>query len=160
MLQCIQNFVLAIRRFAFFVAANVLFHLLPLPLFPNVSVLLAKSVGIDPLVLNPVNLQLPRFNLSFLLSPFMFKQNEDKPIKKSTAEATISLGEKIRTWRQRNLIEAKGVTPPIDVVPPSKNSRKPIEQVEFEAPIQALTRTVSDSMEALHQVRPSMAEMD
>ena len=154
----IRIFILILVRFAFVIANKVLLFLLPLPFFPNVSVALAKFVGIPPLTLNQLKFNLPIPNLLSFIPSFMRKSDKTPQMKPVITEPTISIGEKIRTWRQRHLIEARGITARMEVVPQVK-SRKKIENVEFEAPIQGINKIVCESIEALQQVSTSTSEM-
>src|SRR5208282_3241115 len=101
-----------------------------------------------------------KVNLSFLsfISLFMGKSDPPSQMKSVTTEPTISIGEKIRTWSQRHLIETRGRTARMEVAAPRK-SRKNIEHVEFEAPTQGINKIVGESVEALQQVYRSISKM-
>src|SRR5271154_5617125 len=99
------RFLLLVKRIIQFIARQILLFILPIPLFSNLSAVLARSVGIDLLSLKPlfkpIQIQSITTNLTRFVPTFLMP----KPIqtKAIPVEPTLSLGEKIRTWRQRGI---------------------------------------------------------
>lgn len=153
----IRIFILIIRRLAVFIVTKVLLFLLSLPIIPYVSLILAKFTGV-PLALKQLKVILrPLIFLSFI--PLFIRKRDRAPqMKPVTAEPKISIGERIRTWRQRYSVEARRLTARPEVVPPGK-SRKKIEHVECEAPSQEINKIVCESLEALEPVYHLISEM-
>jgi hypothetical protein len=156
--RCFRIFILIIRRLAIFITTKVLLFLLPLPFFPNVSIILAKFVGILTLALKQFKVSLPTPNFLSFIPLFMRKSDPAPQMKSVSTEPTISIGEKIRIWRQRYLVEARGTTASAEVVP-SRKSRKNIEHIEFETSAKGINKTVGESTEALQQVYHLISEM-
>ena len=88
----------------------------------------------------------------------MRKGDKTPQMKPVTTEHTISIGDKIRTWRQRHLIETRGMTARMEVVPPAK-PKKRVENVEFETPIQGINKILGESMETFQQVSGLISEI-
>ena len=157
--RCIRIFILIIRRLAFFIATKVLLFLLPLPFFPNVSIVLAKFFGIPPLALKQPKVNLPAPSFRSFINLFIRKRERPPQMKSVPTEPTTFIGEKIRTWRKRYLTEARGMTTRQEVAPQSKSSEK-IGHVESEAPSQDISKIVYASMETLEQVYHSIYDME
>ena len=158
-----STFTLMICRIAFIIVRNVLKFLLPIPFFPNTSIVLATLVGLNPLELKP--LEFPTKFISQLPSPFhtvisKLRGRHDQLAHfnpNTTPDSTMDLVEKVRTWRQRQLamarlstarLEAFGDAPP----PLPSPMRTRIDQVDFETPIQGMTRVIDESVGDVQQV--------
>lgn len=88
------------------------------------------------------------------------KHDKVSPVKPIPTDPTISLGEKIRTWRQRQIVNDRVPSARIEISADSRRApRKTIDQVDFETPIQRMDRVVSASVGNLQQVRFLIVEM-
>src|SRR5271170_7761306 len=161
----IARFILITRRIIQFIARQILLFILPIPFFPSISALLAKSVGIDPLSLKSFNLPKPlqsiqtiTTNLTRFVPKFIMpKQTQTRAA--IPAETSISIGEKIRTWRQRHLgdkaMDEKGKEVQIEEewqIPKPKSVRKKVDEVEFENPIHEMQRVLEEGVTAIQKV--------
>lgn len=148
------------------IARKILSFLLPIPFFSNVSVVLATLVGINPLTLKPPSIKLPPILTQFLTSKLIpdFLRPSKPPLQALQSE-TIELGEKIRTWRQRDILTAAERKFADDIASLSglpmdrakKTGERPnIQKIEFGGTAEnEMTKVLADSIEALHHVSPS-----
>jgi hypothetical protein len=133
-----------IERIALLFIRTVLQFLLPLPFFPTVSLVLAKAVGIDTVAFqtpSPASINsLPRVSV-IPATPRLFPFDSPRPAAKvpilqpldsTRDDTTIPLGEKVRTWRQKNILAqatARALRPP--TLEESGVKRKRIDEVDF-----------------------------
>lgn len=153
----IRIVILIVCRLAFFIVTKVLLFLLSLPFIRYVSLILAKFARI-PLALKQLKAILQTVIFLSFTPLFIRKRDEAPQMKSATTEPKISIGERIRTWRQRYSVEARNLTARLEVVQPRK-SRKRIEHVEFEAPSQEINKIVCEPLEALEPVYHLISEM-
>jgi hypothetical protein len=137
--------ILFLQHVAFLLIRKVLQFALPLPLFPAVSSVLAKAVGIDPLALKPFTLPnvlgLPQIaiippspHILPRVGPTMdMKVPTLGPLQVAAEEATIPLGEKIHTWRQNQLLAHAAEIPmgSLTMEEFAKKKKTRIDQVDF-----------------------------
>jgi hypothetical protein len=129
-----------------FIARKVLSFLLPIPFFPAVSGVLANLVGLDPLTFKHPPFALPPALTKLLptnLVPSFLRPT--KPPFKALESGTIELGEKIRTWRQRDIVtgaerklaEELAELPGLSMLEKGKKTaaRPNIQNVEFDGSV-------------------------
>jgi hypothetical protein len=156
--RCTSIVIFIIRRIFFFLAKRFLLFVLPLPFFPNVTAVLAKLFGINPLELKQVNIPTPKlksFIPTSLIPKFMMaKHDQVSQMKPIPTDPTISLGEKIRTWRQRQIVNERIMAPARIGIPTDSRRapRKKIDQVDFESSVEGMDKIITDSMGTIQQV--------
>lgn len=94
-----------IHALSLFTARKILSFLLPIPFFPAVSSVLADLIGIDPITLKPHSVKLPPVLQNRLPANLIpgFLSPAKTPLQALQSE-TIEPSEKIRTWRQRDIL--------------------------------------------------------
>jgi hypothetical protein len=156
------------RRLFFLIAHKVLSFLLPIPFFPTVSGVLANLIGLDPLTFKHPSFTLPPALTKFLpknLVPGFLRPS--KPPFKALESETIELGEKIRTWRQRDIVrgaerkvaEEIAELPGLSMIQKGKKTmeRPNIQNVEFDGSVQKETQKpdapCTEEIEEVHSPR-------
>lgn len=153
-----------IHRIALFIARKLLKFLLPIPFFPNTSIVLAVYVGFTPVNLNPASPPVrlyPRLPASLceIISKIVGTPHTQVQPDYAT-ENSMDLSEKISTWRQRDLEAARLEAGEIDgsrrhpLAKPQPPKHTRIEQVDFEMPIQGIDKMTEESVQDLEHVFP------
>jgi hypothetical protein len=165
------SFIAIFKRVLFFVINKILKWLLPIPLFPAVSSVLANMVGINPLTLNNFSLQkLPTISLvppNAIHLPTV-PGIHGMPLVSSAENIiseTIPLGEKVQTWRQRHLVAENATNDAEDIlhlaekitkksVVIGKQKRERIDHIDFDNPLRRVGKAVPDIKATVQDVIP------
>ena len=157
-----------IHRIALFMARQLLKFLLPIPLFPNTSLVLAVYVGLSSVNLNPASLPVRLYShlpgpLRKIISKIVGTPNTQVQPDYGTENSSMDLSEKISTWRQHDLEAAKLEAGEIDgsrrhaLAKPQAPKHTRIDQVDFEMPIQGIDKMIAGSVQDLEHVSPMEA---
>lgn len=160
------SFIAIFRRVLLFLINKVLKWLLPIPLFPAVSSVLANMVGINPLTLNNFSLQkLPTISL---IPPVPIHLPTVRGIEAEAEHIlseTIPLGEKVQTWRQRHLVPENVTSDAEDILHLAekitkkslgngKQKRERIDHIDFDNPLGRVEKAIPDVKSAVQDVLP------
>ena len=170
----VSNFVAIIRRVVFLVVNKILKWLLPIPLFPAVSSVLANMVGINPFTLNSIALpKLPAISVipatpivASAIPSLPVLPNQLVPPKIDLSE-TIPLGEKVRTWRQRHLVAENAGNDHENIIQlaqkinrkslgDGKTKRERIDHIDFDNPLGRVEKAAPEIKTAIRDVVPQV----
>jgi hypothetical protein len=170
----VSSFVAIIRRVVFLIVNKVLKWLLPIPLFPAVSSVLANMVGINPFTLNSVALpKLPGISvipatpkLPSVIPGLPVLPDQLVPPEIDLSE-TIPLGEKVSTWRQRHLVAENAANDQENIIQlaqkinrkslgEGKTKRERIDHIDFDNPLGRVAKVVPEAKTAIRDVVPQV----
>jgi hypothetical protein len=156
----------SLQNLTFTLLNKLLKLILPIPLFPTVSSLLAQALHIDPLSLKPF--PLPTIPVA-PFAPFSHMRKPHIPdvgqlrgeFRKAAAViesegGTIPINEKVRTWKVDSHDAHKPSANKEGKRAEEKEGRRRIDQVEFEGAVPEIKSTIKEAKDSLQGLVPKV----